>query len=131
MLDEVLSLLPYFACLRPDERVRVAAQMRRLSLEAAQSYALNETSPELVVVARGAVGVERGGEGVRLFTGDSLGEAEVLAGHGPKEFLTASTASVLAILDRAGVDALLAEFPIVARPGVAELGRGLTWRNDL
>jgi hypothetical protein len=130
-LDEVLNLLPYFAALRPDERAHAASRMRVVSLNAGQAFALSADAPEWVVVAGGALTLERSGEKVRLFAGDSAGDAEVLAGKGPAEVMTADEPSSLAVLDRVGMDALFAELPIVARPWVAELGRELKWRNDL
>jgi CRP-like cAMP-binding protein len=130
-LDEVLSVLPIFACLRPDERVRVAARMKRILLEPGQSYAQSAEAPALVVVASGELSLQRGTETALLFPGDSVGDAESLAGRGPAEVLTALEPSILAVLDRAAIDGVLGDFPICARPWVAELGRELKWRNDL
>jgi len=47
-------------------------------------------------------------------TDDVLGELEVLIGRGADETLTAVEPTTLATLDRAGVDALLADFPAIA-----------------
>jgi CRP-like cAMP-binding protein len=129
--DDVLDWVPYFRPLRPDERTRIAGRVRHVQLGTGETYALSAQAPALVIVERGVLSISRGGEAAQLFVGDSVGDAEVLAGTGAAEVLTATEPSVLAVLERAEVDALLREYPITARPWVAELGRALKWRNDV
>jgi len=130
-LERLLALVPAFACLRVDERVRVAGQMKWVTLSAGQQFALSGDAPPLVLVAAGELWVRRGAEVSVVFPGDMLGEVEVLAGRGAGETVEAREDSALAVLDRAAVETLLEEFPVIARPWVSELGRELKWRNDL
>lgn len=130
--EHALEMLPYFRALRPDERVRIAARLQIVKLAPGATHDIAAGAPALVLVCGGAVTLSR--EGMRpapLFTGDSFGEAEVVAGLCAPSQVTARTESVLAVLDKPLLDALLAEYPVIALPLVAVLGGELKWRNAL
>jgi hypothetical protein len=55
----------------------------------------------------------------------------VVIGHGDAGKLVAPERAVLALLDRAALDSLFADYPAIAPPWVTELARELKWRNDL
>lgn len=130
--DDVLSLVPYFKRLRPDERVRVARALAITHLAPAETFALDPAAPKLVIVVEGelALTTQGGGRG-RLFPGDSLGDYEVVEGKGEAGLLTARAASTVATLDHASLEKLFEQLPIIGVRFVAELGRELKWRNDL
>jgi CRP-like cAMP-binding protein len=130
--DDVLSLVPYFRSLRPDERVRVERALVITPLAPGQSFALDSASPRLVIVVDGSLELanETGGKG-RLFPGDSLGDYEVVEGRGAAGLLTAREPATVATLDHASLEKLFEQLPILGVQFVAELGRELKWRNDL
>ena len=130
--DDVLSLVPYFRQLRPDERARVARALTTTPLAPGATFALDPLSPRLVIVVEGDLELtyEGGGRG-RLFPGDSLGDYEVVAGHGKAGTLRAREPSTVATLDHASLETLFEALPIIGVQFVAELGRELKWRNDL
>jgi len=131
-VESSLALLPYFAWLRADERLRIAERFRRGELAAGETLTIAADAPELVLVLSGQAELTvDGGAAVTLFAGDAFGELDVVIGKGPESALRAIEATRIARLDRAGLDALLAEFPAAAVPWVAELSRELKWRNDL
>ncbi len=127
--EDALDLLPYFGSLRPNERVRIASRIRLVQLEKGSSFAL--VDPVLVMVVEGELALVRDADRASLFPGDSVGDAEVLGGKGNFATLTARVPSLLGVLDRSSLDATLEEFPVIALPWVAELGRELRWRNDV
>lgn len=131
-LASVLQTLPFFAVLRDDERLRIAARIPLRRLEPGATLTVAADAPALVIVVDGHADLAvDGGAPVPLFAGDMLGELDVLTGRGADERLTAVAPTTVATLDRAAVDALLADFPAIAPTWVAELARELRWRNDL
>lgn len=131
-LDSALAMLPFFAHLRTDERVRIAERFRLTRLQAGAAYSIRADAPELVLIAGGQAALALdGGAPVELFAGDVVGELEVAIGRGAGGALTAREPTTLATLDRAGLESLFADFPAVAPPWVAQLARELKWRNDL
>lgn len=131
-LESALALLPSFGELRVDERLRAAERFRTVVLEVGGEHRVSAEAPQLVVVLRGRceLVVSRGAP-IALFAGDVFGEQEIAVGRGRDEQLRALEPTSLAVLDRAGLDALFDEFPALAPPWVAELARELKWRNDL
>jgi CRP-like cAMP-binding protein len=131
-LEAALALLPSFGELRVDERLRAAEKFRVVELPVGGEHRIQADAPELVVVVHGRADllVERGAP-LALFAGDVFGEQEIAVGRGSEEQLRALEPTSLAVLDRAGLDALFEEFPALAPPWVAELARELKWRNDL
>lgn len=127
--EDALDLLPYFGGLRPDERLRIASRVRMVNLE--QGSSLSLTDPMLAIVVKGELSLVRDADRASLFPGDSVGDAEVLAGQGSSGTLTARVPSVIGLIDRPSLQAILGEYPVVAVPWVAELGRELRWRNDV
>jgi CRP-like cAMP-binding protein len=135
-LEAVLGAVSIFAQLRPDENGRIARRFTLVSLGPGETYS-TEATPEtarLVVVVSGhldAVFEDPAGQ-VRkpMRPGDRYGDASLL-GSTPKAMqLKARSHSQLATIDRASLEAILAEFPAVALPLAAELASELRARND-
>jgi len=137
-LEATLGSITLFARLRPDEMARVAARFTLVHL-APSKQALFGPAPadlRLAVVISGSVDltVDLPGGGTlraRLEPGDRAGELALFTGHARPARLEAHTASTVALLDRPGLDAILAEFPAVALPLVEELARELARGNDM
>jgi len=128
-MESVLATLPYFARLRADERLRIAAHFHEVHLQPDETLEVDE--PRLLVIVDGEARLERGGVTLTLFTGDTVGEVDLATGRSLPSKLTAERASTIATLDAPALAELLAQFPAVAPPWVAELGRELKWRNDV
>ena len=136
-LEAVLGSLSFFAALRPDEIGRIAPRFEtvRLGRGAKRSLPGTPEGARLVVVVSGSAtlsvegpaGVVRGG--MRL--GDHHGEVQLLSGHVRPVTITAREPCTLALLDRPGLDAVLAEFPAVALPVAMDLASELRGKNDL
>ncbi len=131
-LESALAVLPLFAGLRADERLRIAERFRMVRLERGERHQIAADAPELVVLVDGQADLElEGTPATALFAGDVVGELDVVTGHGPSERFIAAAPTTLATLDRAGLDGLFEDFPAVAPPWVAMLSRELKWRVDL
>lgn len=131
-LQQAIESIDYFRRLRPDERLRATTKFDRVELAEGQVLPLSPESPRWIVVAEGEVDLAReGSRPIRMFMGDHWGETEVLAGQGETGQVRARTAAVIATLDRTGLQALLAEFPVVAVPLLTFLSKELKWHNDL
>jgi hypothetical protein len=131
-VESALAILPYFARLRADERLRIAERFRTAELPAGETLTVEPDAPELVLVLAGQGELTLdGGAPVTLYAGDAFGELDVVIGKGPRAKLKSISVLRIARLDRAGLDALFVEYPAIAPPWVAELSRELKWRNDL
>src|SRR5438874_1245076 len=101
-----------------------------MRLGAGETLALDAAAPRLLLVLSGELEyAPRDAPSLRLVSGDSLGDAEVLAGRGRDGTITARSESELLELPGAAVEQLLRDFPVMALPMVAELARELKWRN--
>src|SRR5208282_2414799 len=89
----------------------------------------------MVVVVSGLVRLEVTGlSGVVASTlepGDRHGDISLLTGVARETKITARREAELATLDRAGLDAILAEFPAVALPLATELATELRAKNEV
>ena len=130
-IESVLATLPYFARLRADERLRIAAHFRELHLQPQETLEIAADAPRLVLIVNGEAHLVRGEVTMPLFTGDTVGEVDLATGRAVPAKLIAEHATTIALLDSAGLAEVLAQFPAVAPPWVAELGRELKWRNDV
>jgi CRP-like cAMP-binding protein len=136
-LERVLRDLPFFAPLRPDELVRVAARFRCVSLQPGESLTLYPSSPELVTVLSGravaTTSTLRGQpvETVDLARGDSLGDVALASGQGYAATITALGPAEIASIGEAGLREILAEFPIVALPLVENVAEELRFKDSL
>ncbi len=136
-LESVLSGVPFLSGLRPDEIARVARELSIVTLAAGERRAFAATMEEarLVIVVGGRVHLEvDGAAGVRrsdLVPGDCYGEIALLTGHARSVRLTAAAAATLAVLDRAGLDAVLAAVPVIALPLAEELAVELRAEDDV
>lgn len=136
-LERLAAELPFLAPLRRDERARAATHFRPVELAAGEARRIGTPSPEALVVVTGKVTIEsvpvEGGAPVRveLGPGDHVGVVALLVGRAAPAQLTAAAPARVALLDRAGYEAIAAEFPAIAIPACNVLAAELTWRDDL
>jgi CRP-like cAMP-binding protein len=137
-LEAVLASVRLFEALRPDEIARVAQRFHREDIAQGAEIVLGESVEEMrmAVVVRGraaltATSASGGHMHAHLEPGDRYGDVALLTGHARKVTFHAEDEAVeLALLDRAGLDAVLAEFPAVANPLAKELASELAVKND-
>jgi CRP-like cAMP-binding protein len=137
-IEAVLAQLSLFDGLRPDEVGRIARRFRLEALAPGETRAFDATpeAARLVVAVNGAVVLEVDGTAgtlrSKLEPGDRHGDVGLLMGGARAMRLTASREAVsIATLDRAGLDAILEEFPAVALPLAIELAVELRSRQDV
>src|SRR5579871_6708708 len=132
-LKSVLGALSIFEHLRPDEIGRIAARFQRRELAAGERVA-SEVA-QLVVVVRGAVDLEVAQSGTqlraRMTTGDRFGTYALVTGYAHAFAVSAPAPSAIALLDAAGFERVLAEFPAVALPLSREVAAELAERDDV
>ena len=132
-LEAVLAALSIFEHLRPDEIARIARRFERVELAPGAEHGGSDQA-RLVVVVRGEVEVEVGAGKTalhaRMAAGDRFGTFSLLTGYVKPFVVKARHAGVIAIIERTGFDALLAEFPAVALPLARELAGELAARDD-
>jgi hypothetical protein len=130
-LDERLAELPYFSRLRDDERLRIAERFSVLTLAPNDQHVIEGDSPQMVIILDGEAELFEEGRDVPvpLFESDVVGDLEIMAGRAPRRRIVGP--ATLAVLDRTTLDGLLVDFPAIAPPWIAELGRELKWRNDM
>lgn len=136
-LEAVLGSVALFESLRPDEIARVARRFTPLTLAAGErlTFEASREAARLVVVVRGRVLLEvespAGMLRSDMIPGDCHGELRLLSGNPRRTHLEAAGTAILATLDRAGLDAVLAEVPVVALPLAQELAFELRAEDDL
>jgi CRP-like cAMP-binding protein len=136
-LEDVLSAVAFLDRLRPDEIARVARRFTVRDLAAGERLTFEPTmdAARLVVVVRGHARIEvEGPAGVlrsELVPGDCHGELRLLSGNLRRTHAEALGPATIATLDRAGLDAVLAEVPVVALPLAEELATELRAEDDL
>jgi CRP-like cAMP-binding protein len=135
-LESALGASSLFLALRRDEVARIARRFTSRELaEGEQLDVAAEGSERMFVVVGGRVALHLRARGrdlrSTLVTGDRYGEVGLLTGNAGDARVTALEPSRIALLDRAGLDAVLAEFPAVALPLAAELSKELSFANDL
>jgi CRP-like cAMP-binding protein len=135
-VEHVLASVPLFEALRPDELARIAPRFQLLELGEGQALEAGAApgGERLVVLVSGGARLETslGGRAVRatLDPGDRFGEVGLASGHLRPFRVVARRRSVLATLDRPGLERLLHDFPAVALPLAGELASELRARND-
>jgi CRP-like cAMP-binding protein len=133
-LESVLGGLSIFELLRPDEIGRVAARFETHDLAEGATFDVTADAPRLVVVASGSADLEvdlgHAKTRARIAEGDRWGDVQLLTGHARAAKITAVHAAKLATIDRAGFDALLADFPAIGMPLARELASHLRTKND-
>jgi CRP-like cAMP-binding protein len=136
-LESVLGSVSFFEHLRPDELARIA---HRFECRRLQPGEVLRVEPELgaqrlVVVVSGEVAleVEARGRTLRsvLVAGDRFGDVGLLAKLARRSSFTARESAEVALLDAAGLDAVIAEFPAIAPPLAEELATEVSFANDL
>ena len=137
-LEGVLAQLSLFEHLRPDEIGRIAARFHVEALAAGQTRTFEATAEgaRMLVAARGRVAIEVdapvGTLRSVLEPGDRHGDVALLSGLRYRVRATAADGeAVLATIDRAGLDAVLDDFPAVALPLATELASELRGRQDV
>ncbi len=136
-LESVLGSLSFFEGLRVDEVARIARRfdMKELAEGERLEHGEEVLAQRLVVVVSGSLSllVKARGRDLRstLVAGDRHGEMALLTGNVRVASMSALEPSIVALLDHAGLDAILAEFPAVALPLATELATELRFANDL
>jgi CRP-like cAMP-binding protein len=136
-LEEVLSSVAIFDRLRPDEIVRIARRFAVFELAAGARRTFEPTPEEarMVVVVHGRVRLEvespAGLLKSDLVPGDCHGELRILSGNLRCTHLASERGATIATLDRAGLDAILAEIPVVALPLAEALATEVRAEDDL
>jgi CRP-like cAMP-binding protein len=137
-LEEMLGQLSLFEHLRPDEVGRIAAKFQVEELPSGQTRSF-EATPEharMLVAIRGHVVIEVdspvGTLRSELEPGDRHGDVGLLTGvpHPVRATATDGDAAI-ATIDRAGLDAVLDEFPAMALALSTELASELRVRQDV
>jgi CRP-like cAMP-binding protein len=119
-LESVLAGVPFLEDLRPDERARVAAHLTLVELSKGERRAFAPTiaAARLVIAVRGRISIEvEDASGVRrsdLIPGDCQGEIALLTEQLRPVSVVADTDASVALCDRAALDAIFVEVPVVA-----------------
>jgi hypothetical protein len=137
-LEGVLAQLSLFEHLRPDEIGRIASRFRveTIARGVAQTFDATPEAARLIVAVRGHVAIEvdspAGTLRSELEPGDRHGDVALLTGT-PRLVRASATGgeALIATLDRAGLDAVLDEFPAAALPLAIELASELRSRQDV
>jgi hypothetical protein len=131
--EAVLGGLAIFEQLRPDEVARIARRFTRVTLAAGERHA-TEGERLAVVIAGDVELAATHGAGelhAQMTAGDRYGTFSMVTGYARPFALTARRrGATIAILDRAGYDAMMAEFPAVALPLAREVAGELAVRDD-
>lgn len=135
-LERVLGSLSPLSRLRPDEIGRVAARFELASLAPGERRELSGGAGARLVVVVSGTGTLRvegpaGAVTSAMRSGDRWGDMQLLTGHARPAAIVAKEASTIALLDAAGLDAVLAEFPAVALTLAVEVASELGAKNDL
>ena len=132
--EEVLAGLALFEHLRPDELGQIARRFAAVTLAPGAALAEAADAPRLVVVVRGEVELtleERGATlRTRLGPGDRFGTLALVGAPAVGCTMRARTDAELAVIDRAGLDAVLEAYPAVALPLARELAQEVATRGD-
>jgi len=135
-LESILAQVSLFERLRPDEigRVARAFTVEELAEGEARTLAASPEEARLVVVVRGRIALDVATGGIHgrslLVPGDRYGEVGLVSGYARHIHLRAEEPSCIATIDRAGLDALMAEFLAIALPLADQLSRELHSKNE-
>jgi CRP-like cAMP-binding protein len=135
--EAVLGSLSIFDKLRKDEVGRITRLFQTTLLKEGEihSQGASHDDARLFVVVSGLVDIEvthpYGVHGSRLEPGDRYGDVGLLTGVTRPLKLIAKEDTRLLTLDRAGLGAVLAEFPAVALPLATELATEVRMKNDV
>ncbi|HEX7667389.1 MAG TPA: cyclic nucleotide-binding domain-containing protein [Polyangiaceae bacterium] len=135
--ETVLAALSIFERLRVDEIGRIARRFKLVELEKAGTigFAKSVDAARIVVVVTGTIDLfvttSAGVLESTLEAGDRFGEMPLLSGVPQEMKVVAEDGAVLALLDRAELDAILEEFPVVALSLAVELASECSSKNDL
>jgi CRP-like cAMP-binding protein len=130
-LETLLASVSTFEALRPDELARVAARFELVELGAGDTrrFAATVSDMRLVLVVHGTAKLELDDAGGAISSvlgvGDRWGALELVADRPRSVTIVAERPATLALLDRAGFDAILREFPVIALPLAAEIASEL------
>jgi hypothetical protein len=132
-LEVTLAGVRYFKALRPDEIVRAAAMFRLHHLAKGEELVLDQDDDtEMVLVVTGTCFLELPDDHRRLHPGDRYGDLSLDTRElRPARFQAKLRPATLALLDRAGVERVMKEFPAVAVPLCEEIAADLRWKSDL
>jgi CRP-like cAMP-binding protein len=136
-VESALAQTSLFERLRPDEISRMVRHFRVEALAdgEARRYEATAEGARMVLAVRGSVSIEvssaAGALRSELEPGDRHGDIALLAGIPHLIVVRATGEATIATLDRAGLDAILAEAPAVALPLARELASELRTRQDV
>jgi CRP-like cAMP-binding protein len=137
LLETVLSSLSLFEKLRPDEVAKAARRFETVLLRAGETFRCGgEATPaSMVVIVSGLAEVTvKGSSGALTSTlerGDRYGMVSLLTPDAREASVRATEDTLLATLNRAGMEALFAELPYVALPVAVEMASELRVKNDV
>jgi CRP-like cAMP-binding protein len=134
-LEGVLGSVSFLEKLRPDEIGRVARRFEIAELAAGEARRFDAEGSRLVVVVEGrarvAIESAHGAATSALEPGEHHGELGLLTGRARAFTVTArGGAARLALLDRAGLDGVLEDAPIVAEALAREVASELAAVNE-
>ena len=138
--EQTIGSVSLFRHLRPDEVARVAARFERRQLAAGEGLQLGPAVEQhrMAVLLEGTAEllVELPGPGkptlsALLDPGDRCGDLALLTGYGRPSRLVAREPAVVGLLDKAGMEQVLAEFQSVGLPLTSELAKELAGRDDV
>jgi CRP-like cAMP-binding protein len=136
--ETILCSLSIFENLRKDEVGRLARHFQTARMTAGETLSFgggDVASARMMVVTFGLVRLDvtssSGPLASTLEPGDRYGDVALLTGVAHEAKVTARRETQIATIDRAGMDAILAEFPSVALPLAAELARELRVKNQI
>jgi hypothetical protein len=137
-VEAILGSLSLFEPLRSDEIVRIAEHFERVTLAKGESRSYGDTpeNARFVVVVRGRASMTAvlAGQSMRarLEPGDRYGDLALITAHLRKVVFSPEGDDdlELATVDRAGFEAILTRFPMVANPLAIELASELFVKND-
>jgi CRP-like cAMP-binding protein len=134
-LETILSSLSIFENLRKDEVGRVARHFRIFRLSPGEEVSCGGEAGRMIVVIDGLARLDvKGGSGALTSTlepGDRYGEIALVTGVVRDAKITARRETEVATIDRAGLDAVLTEFPFVSLPLASELATELRVKNQV
>ena len=137
-LEQTLAGLSIFGPLRADEIGRIATKFEAVTLAPGKSLVIESVAPRMIVVIAGRVDVDvelaHAVARARLTPGDAWGIVQLLSGRTRKVTLISNEGAKegvkIALIDRAGVQEILAEYPVVGLPLATDLASYLSGKND-
>jgi CRP/FNR family transcriptional regulator, cyclic AMP receptor protein len=129
---EALRAIPLFSGMS-DRSIEIIAEIARDTSFPAGASLVKEGEPgeSLMIIREGAATVDQGGRKLReLGAGDFLGEIALIDGGPRTASVTASDPITALVIDRAGFQRLMSEFPVIRFDLVSALTQRLRQRGQ-